>query len=516
MLCRDLGPPDSSILLVGEAPGESEERAGVPFCGAAGKMLKQMLSHVGIDFNTCYVTNVVNSRPPSNNFSHFYDTKLLSDSIDILRNKIESIQPKVVILLGKEALKAVCNKSEISQYRGTWLSFRNINVLPTFHPSYVLHQYQDHVIVEMDLQKAISQKPQMQPPMILSPTLKQVLQWIENVIIQGCRVAFDIETVGKHIRCLALASDVTTQEKAICIPFIKFASSSMTKVGDKIVTLTGESGTTHSYWSPSNEVCVLNAIDRLFNSGIEIVGQNSICFDEPLLLDEFGLSIKNHYLDTMHAWHCIRKGTRIRTVNRGFVLIEDVVEGDIVWGWKNDTCIPVKVKMAGLTRHHASLVRVNYWYLSMYYQTINADYIDVTPDHRFRLRDETWVAAKDLQSGQVLTRLKQFIDQSDTIYDARVATVVSLDSTDSVYDIAVDDDCLCFTANDIVVHNCLYSELPMGLSFLCSALTNYSNYWTEKDTQDDLSEWRYNAMDAVVTLDVSYKIEDELREVIVK
>lgn len=377
MRCRDVGPPDAKIVLIGEAPGAEEERAGIPFVGAAGLILKQMLSHSGIDYNQCYVTNVMDVRPPGNQFKYFYDGKTPSRELEAgwtkLRSKVEAIKPDVIIPLGKEPLKAICNKDGIVDWRGTWLSFRGINVLPTYHPSYVLRVYKDHPIVEMDFTKAITRKPAEEPAMILRPTVEYVINWID-IALNIDRISFDIETVGKHIRCLAIASkpqecicgQIGCMAAVICIPFIKFPSSELMKpaIGSKIVRLSG-SGNAGSYWTPAEELAVLDAISKLFMSGIEVVGQNSICFDEPLLRAEFGLSIKNHYLDTMHAFHC------------------------------------------------------------------------------------------------------------------------------------------------------LYPEFPMSLNFLTSIYTDYPNYWSEKDTNNDMSEWKYNCMDAIVTLDVSYDIEKELNEVTV-
>ncbi len=58
----------------------------------------------------------------------------------------------------------------------------------------------------------------------------------------------------------------------------------------------------------------------------------------------------------------------------------------------------------------------------------------------------------------------------------------------------------------------LYPELPKSLNFLCSILTDYPNYWSDKVTENDVSEWTYNCWDAIVTLDAAYKIEDELNK----
>ncbi len=364
MICQDIGPPDAKIVLIGEAPGKNEDRTGIPFSGSAGSLLKQMLTHSGIRFKDCYVTNVMNVQPPSNKFEYFYDGKLPGASLETaivkLRDKLEAIRPQVIITLGAEALRAVCNKRKITAYRGTWLSFRDIPVLPTFHPAYVLRQYQSHVVVEMDFAKAVSSKCKPVPAMHLEPSMQQVVTWIDYVIrTPNARIAYDIETVGRRVRCIAFADEL---HRPICIPFIRFKSSDLAKVGTTRVMLQSQAQAAGSYWSSKDEVRVLDAIQQLFDSEIEIVGQNSIGFDAPLLQDEFGLHIKEHFMDTMHAWHC------------------------------------------------------------------------------------------------------------------------------------------------------LYSELPMGLAFLCSVLTDYANYWTDKVTTDDMGEWRYNTMDAVVTLEVSYKIEKELKE----
>ena len=202
-----------------------------------------MLSHAGINFNQCYVTNIMDVRPPGNKFRYFYDDKMPSRELEEgrtrLRNKVEAVRPDVIIPLGAEPLKAICNKNGIIDWRGTCLSFRGIKVLPTYHPSYILRVYKDHPIVEMDFIKAVTRKPAKEPPMLLSPTIDGTIRWLAEC---GSRIAFDIETVGKHIRCLAVARKYKQyHNSAICIPFIKFPSSELMRpaIGSKIVRLSG-------------------------------------------------------------------------------------------------------------------------------------------------------------------------------------------------------------------------------------------------------------------------------------
>ena len=371
----DIGPTDAKIMLVGEAQGKEEEAKGQPFVGRAGSMLKHMLSHSGIDYNQCRVTNVANERPPGNNFGFFYQDKSrrspssrLEEYWRLLREKIERINPNVVIALGAEPLRAITGKRGISEWRGTPLSYKGIKVIPTFHPSYVMRVYGHHPIAEMDLVKALKESKSRdytipRVDVVLKPTIQQVVDWLSN---PDCnRVSFDIETIGKHIRCISLARRAERCIQSICIPFFVFPSSALTTISPdkKLITFDGESDKMGSYWNKEDEVIVLDLLAELFaNKDIQKVGQNSISFDAPLLEDEFGLHITNHYFDTMHAWHV------------------------------------------------------------------------------------------------------------------------------------------------------LYPELPKSLDMLCSLLTNYPNYWTEKDTENDMSEWHYGAMDSVVALDVSYTIENELKD----
>jgi DNA polymerase len=313
MIVQDIGPRDAKVMLVGEAPGEEEERTGRPFEGASGKLLKHMCSHAGILFQECYVTNVMGTRPPGNDFKMFYEggkgkvpTPALEKGRDTLRAKIEAIKPKVVIALGNEPLKAICNKSGISDWRGTWLRYRDSSVLPTYHPSYILRQYGDHPIVEMDLAKAVRCTPKAYPAIIVNPSLSEVLNWIDTAR-RGKIAAFDIEALGGRIRTLGFASPVTTH-RAISIPFVRMRSGSNAGIvaGRPGIVSVGQFGDTPgSYWSAEDELRVLDAIDSFFRSDILFYSQNGLSFDEPFLHREFGLSIAHHYFDTMHGWHCL-------------------------------------------------------------------------------------------------------------------------------------------------------------------------------------------------------------------
>ena len=136
------GNPEAAVMCIGEAPGQEEDRRGLPFVGPSGKLLDRMLASIGLDRATCYNTNVVPWRPPANR-------KPTSDEVAVcmpfLTRHIELVDPQVLILLGGASAAAVLAKADgINRLRGRWFEFnspglpRPIPVLATFHPAYLL------------------------------------------------------------------------------------------------------------------------------------------------------------------------------------------------------------------------------------------------------------------------------------------------------------------------------------------------------------------------------------------
>jgi len=132
----------SEVMIIGEAPGQMEDKMKIPFVGRAGKLLDKMLESINLNRNKCYITNVVNFRPEGNR-------KPTSDEILIFRpllfNHIEIIMPKKILLLGATAAHAVLDhEGPLHIVRGIWkkinISKNYLNVLTTFHPAYLLRQ----------------------------------------------------------------------------------------------------------------------------------------------------------------------------------------------------------------------------------------------------------------------------------------------------------------------------------------------------------------------------------------
>jgi len=136
------GNPAASLMLVGEGPGAEEDRLGLPFVGASGKLLDRMLAAIGLDRTTAYITNVVYWRPPGNRTPTPAELALC---LPFVQRHIALARPKVLVFSGGTAAKTLLERGEgITKLRGRWLDYRpgpvdfTIPVMPTFHPSYLL------------------------------------------------------------------------------------------------------------------------------------------------------------------------------------------------------------------------------------------------------------------------------------------------------------------------------------------------------------------------------------------
>jgi uracil-DNA glycosylase family 4 len=130
------GNPDSDLMFIGEAPGFHEDKQGRPFVGAAGQLLNEMLSSIGMDRTKCSVVNVLKCRPPGNRDP-------MPDEIETCKPYLEAqirlIRPRVIVPLGNFATRFILNKQvSISRVRGQRFEAHGASVVPTFHPAAIL------------------------------------------------------------------------------------------------------------------------------------------------------------------------------------------------------------------------------------------------------------------------------------------------------------------------------------------------------------------------------------------
>lgn len=141
------GNPDSEIVFVGEAPGKNEDLQGVPFVGAAGKFLNEMLEMIDLKREDIYITNIVKYRPPNNRDPEPDEKKAF---LPYLQSQLEVIQPKVVVTLGRHSMNCFLPDLQISKVHGQPKRVRlalkadandsvQVVILPLFHPAAALY-----------------------------------------------------------------------------------------------------------------------------------------------------------------------------------------------------------------------------------------------------------------------------------------------------------------------------------------------------------------------------------------
>ena len=140
------GNPDADIVFIGEAPGKNEDEQGLPFVGAAGKFLNEMLDSIGLDRNDVYITNIVKYRPPNNRDPLPEEKK---EFLPYLQTQLEIIQPKIVVTLGRHSTNCFLPDLQISKVHGQpkRISLQlkesgeplKIVILPLYHPAAALY-----------------------------------------------------------------------------------------------------------------------------------------------------------------------------------------------------------------------------------------------------------------------------------------------------------------------------------------------------------------------------------------
>jgi len=273
------GPIPARVMIVGEAPGEWEERTGRPFQGPSGQELNRMLEEAGLHRSQCFVTNVCRLRPPGNEIAKWiaqskkaigpehvqwegwWVLPAIRDGAALLQKEIEMVNPEVIIALGNVALYALTEREGIGNWRGSILNYGKAVVIPTWHPAYVMRMWGKRAETVQDLRRAaqaLEKRPT--PPhwrFEIRPTFEQVMErlyWLEGRLSQTVLwIDFDLETRAGHIACAGLSWSL---EDALCIPFMSVANQ-------------------EGYWPKEQEFEIIKTLRRLLtHPNILVRGQN--------------------------------------------------------------------------------------------------------------------------------------------------------------------------------------------------------------------------------------------------
>ncbi len=141
------GPADALIMFVGEAPGFHEDQQGIPFVGAAGKLLDELLENSGINRSSVFITNVIKCRPPGNRDPKVEEVEACKPYLD---KQIEWIAPKVVVTLGRHSMARAFPDEKISLVHGQARQVGEQIYVAMYHPAAALHQPSLRGVVERD------------------------------------------------------------------------------------------------------------------------------------------------------------------------------------------------------------------------------------------------------------------------------------------------------------------------------------------------------------------------------
>lgn len=297
--------PNSPILIVGEAPGEQEEKLNAPFVGASGKELNHFLKLANIPRSACSLANVFNVRPPENNIQNFCGPNFKSnplpylerghyvqpeylDHLDVLAETIQTVSPNLIIALGNTACWALLHKTGISSLRGyVTKTFFGTKCLPTFHPAAVLRNPKLFPIVAEDFLKAARHagpEPLTRPvrTICVADTIEEATSfWSQH---GGPLYSCDIETKNSEITCLGFSAKPS---HALVIPFVDTTNP-----------------ITNRWWkTPNDELAAWLFVKNILASGTVIFHNGS--YDMSYLFLRHKIPILAEIEDTMVMHHAL-------------------------------------------------------------------------------------------------------------------------------------------------------------------------------------------------------------------
>lgn len=299
---KSFGPINAKIAIVGEAPGAVEVALGRPFCGPSGGLTRVLLADAGIDMDKCRLLNVIETRPEKDFKTSYYikgqPTAEFYVGADRLKQELKQLPDvNLIIMLGKEALYALTGNTSIDSYRGTIHQTPCGKAIGTYHPARILRDYSLRPVAQIDINRCAQEFlfPEANLPkftMRVNPSFDEVMDFL--ITIPPTFVSFDIESIGRQVRCLGFSTDGQT---AICIPFFR-VNRIQTKQSGALVS--PQSDNTH-FWSFEEEKAIISATQEYFKEH-QFIGQN-FPYDVTMLESAYGLVFPNLYLDTMAAHH---------------------------------------------------------------------------------------------------------------------------------------------------------------------------------------------------------------------
>jgi len=276
------------IALIGEAPGADEVLQGKPFVGVSGRWLDYLLNRVGILRAACFLGNICQIRPPSNNIDLFnWDGYEIQTGLEQLHKDLDAFQPNLCVLLGGSALRAAKGFDEsITKWRGSLFApakgspFGDTKCISTFHPASSLRVYEQTPLLLFDLKRARREGesrelriPQRNVKVLRSS--EEVHFELDRLRSNRRKIATDIEGYVNNLTCISFADD------PLCGYVIPFT------------------GPTGNFWSMDDELVVWRSVRELLEDPqVPKTLQNGL-YDRFVLAYTYGIMVRGVTDDTM-------------------------------------------------------------------------------------------------------------------------------------------------------------------------------------------------------------------------
>lgn len=291
----NFGPQPAKVLIIGEAPGKTEEDEGRPFVGQSGIELTKMLHEAGLLRTEVRVANVCHYRPPGNKMDlwwpkknaktgkqvkkyitkdmvpydgDYFDPRVV-EGLEELKSEISDCRPNVIVPLGNLSLWATTRHTGITKWRSSLLRGdprlgipETTKIIPTIHPAAVLRDWEKRYLVVHDLRRVKRWEtyegyPHIEENFLVRPSYETVISTLQGLLrrvqSEPTILATDIETSRRHLACFGIAWSTT---EAICIPF----TSKTNPLG---------------YWSHEEELAIILLLRELLtHSNARCIGQN--------------------------------------------------------------------------------------------------------------------------------------------------------------------------------------------------------------------------------------------------
>lgn len=299
------------IALVGEAWGEQEEAEGQPFVGPTGRFLNHCLAVAGINRRECLLTNVFNLRPrPSNDIKNLcgdkhsgipglpalvrgkYVRREYAAELERLKRELDHFQPTLIVALGATAAWALLGSAGIRKIRGApAVGYNGFKVLPTYHPTAILRQYNLYPVLIADLQKAAREAlfPEVRRPnrtIFVAETLDDLHSFERQYVDKSDSLSIDVETAGNQVTYFGVA---TSSNEALVVPILDERKADKCYWPDTQVEV--------AVWQWIRRICLLPKAT--------VVGQN-FNYDLKFMFQSYGIPVLHANHDTMLLHHAMQ------------------------------------------------------------------------------------------------------------------------------------------------------------------------------------------------------------------